>query len=179
MLCQFCLGRKQSSDQLLRMVLNSTSEHWNVTPPKFQPLLWAEESSLEQREAQWSPPASLPLGLTLLWLLTGSPIQAWQVNAFLVPLSLQISSHLMASLVFRQSRLLWNDKVIDGSCLWLKDLFPLRTSQQCFKDNFLNTWERGIGTGWRQRGPWGASGHSKPSLCHPGVPVPPPFMSWI
>lgn len=31
MLCQFCLGRKQNSDQLQRMVLNSTSEHWNAS----------------------------------------------------------------------------------------------------------------------------------------------------
>ena len=60
MLCQFCLGRKQSSDQLLRIVLNSTSVHWNVTPPKCQPLPW-EGGRQPGAEGGMAEPSSLPL----------------------------------------------------------------------------------------------------------------------
>lgn len=60
MLCQFCLGRKRSSDQLLRMVLSATSEHWNVTPPQCQPLPWEGGKQRAAGEActaeSWSVP---------------------------------------------------------------------------------------------------------------------------
>lgn len=66
MLCQFCLGRKQSSDQLLRMVLNSTSEPWNVMPPECQPLPW-EGGKQPEAEGGTVGPSNLPSpGLTLL-----------------------------------------------------------------------------------------------------------------
>lgn len=61
-LCQFCLGRKQSSYQLLRMVRNSTSEPWNVTPLKWQPL--PREGG---REVAWSRGWGYSSGYRALW----------------------------------------------------------------------------------------------------------------